>query len=104
MNLTGNPGQFLYRPGESDNRYSLDACLHVSALAYRGRDPCKWRVHLMLRFFSKISHTQDRLSFWFSLPLKTGQLGCAETLVRNYHYTLRNIPEDADILYTAAKA
>jgi hypothetical protein len=41
MNLTDNPGQFLYRPGESDNRYSLDACLHASILAYRGCDPCR---------------------------------------------------------------
>jgi hypothetical protein len=83
-------------PGKSDNRYTLDTYLHASTLAHRSRDPCKWRVHLMLLFFIKISHTQDRLS----LPLKTGQIGCAETLVRNYHYTLRNIPKD-EILFTS---
>jgi hypothetical protein len=63
MNLTDNSGQFLYGPGESDNRYSLDACLHASILAYRDCDPCKWRAHVMLRFyFIKIPHTQERLS------------------------------------------
>jgi len=29
-----------------------------------------------------------------SLPLKMGPLGCQETLVRNYHSTLLNIPEE----------
>jgi hypothetical protein len=51
-------------------------------------------------FYQTVPHTQDRLP----LPLNTEQIGCAETLVSNYHYTLRNIPEDADILYIAAKA
>ena len=50
MNLIDNSGQFLYGPGESDNIYSLDACLHASILAYRDCDTCKWRAHLMLIF------------------------------------------------------
>jgi hypothetical protein len=28
------------------------------------------------------------------LPLKIGPTGCPETSVRNFHYTLRNNPED----------
>jgi len=29
-----------------------------------------------------------------SLPLKMGQIGCPETSIRNYQYTLRNIPRE----------
>jgi len=36
-------------------------------------------------------------TFWDNLlvptPLKTGQIGCPEMLVRNYHYSLHNNPE-----------
>jgi hypothetical protein len=31
---------------------------------------------------------------WISRPLKTGPMGFLETLVRNYHSTLHNIPEE----------
>jgi len=27
-------------------------------------------------------------------PLKMGQIGCPETSLRNYHYSLRNEPEE----------
>jgi hypothetical protein len=33
----------------------------------------------------------NKMDFW---PLKIGLIGCPETSVRNYHYTLRNIPEE----------
>jgi len=32
--------------------------------------------------------------FLDSLPVKMGLIGCPETSVRNYHYTLRNIQEE----------
>ena len=37
---------------------------------------------------------RDSLSISSSLPLKMRPIGCAETSVRNYHYSLRNSPEE----------
>jgi hypothetical protein len=46
--------------------------------------------------FSEASQEiQEGLSSWISLPLKMGPIGCPETSVRDYHYTLRNIPEES---------
>jgi hypothetical protein len=36
----------------------------------------------------------DILSVPFSRPLKIGPIGCPETWVRNYHFSLRNDPEE----------
>lgn len=36
----------------------------------------------------------ERLSSCNSWPLKNGPMGCPETSVMNYHYRLRNIPEE----------
>ena len=44
--------------------------------------------------YSGNSLPQVSVQRWISLPLKTGPIGCPETSVRNYHSTLRNIPED----------
>ena len=35
-----------------------------------------------------------KLSSWISQTLQKGPIGCPETSVRNYHYTLRNIAEE----------
>jgi len=35
-----------------------------------------------------------RRSSWIPWPLKMGPVGCPETSVMNYHYALRNIPEE----------
>jgi len=43
------------------------------------------------------SHLQGQeiqLFFLISWPMKIGGTGCPETSVRNYHYTLRNNPEE----------
>jgi hypothetical protein len=32
--------------------------------------------------------------FFDSLPLKMGPIGCPETSTTNYHYSLRNDPEE----------
>jgi hypothetical protein len=37
---------------------------------------------------------QDNLSVPSSILLKMGPIGCPETLVGNYHYLLRNNPEE----------
>jgi hypothetical protein len=37
-------------------------------------------------------------------PLKIGPIGCPETPVQNYYSKLRNIPNDADLIYIAAEA
>ena len=37
---------------------------------------------------------RDSLSVSSSCPLKMGPISCAETSVRNYHYSLRNSPEE----------
>ena len=34
------------------------------------------------------------ISFWDYWPLKMGLIGCPETSVRKYHYSLRNNPEE----------
>jgi len=48
----------------------------------------------MGQFSEASQEIQEGLSFWISWPLKMGPIGCPETSVRNYHYTLRNIPEE----------
>jgi len=47
----------------------------------------------LLGYFGKSrrSHLQGS---WISCPLKMGPICCPKTSVRNYHYTLRNIPAD----------
>jgi len=37
---------------------------------------------------------RDNLSVPSSIPLKMGPISCPETSVRNYHYLLRNNPEE----------
>ena len=51
------------------------------------------RVVSLCRRFGTIcgSHLQESSWTW---PLKTEPIGCPETSVRNYHSTLRNIPEE----------
>jgi len=39
-----------------------------------------------------------------SWPLKMGLIGCPETSVRNYHYSLRNNPEEEVLIYFSATA
>jgi len=43
-----------------------------------------------------LSHLQESRNpgSWIYSTLKMGQRDCPETSVRNYHYTLRNIPEE----------
>jgi len=36
----------------------------------------------------------SRIFSWISWRLKMGQIGCPETSTRNYHYMLRNIPQE----------
>ena len=46
------------------------------------------------------SHLQRSVNRrWIFSPLKVGAIGCPETSVRNYHYMLRNIPEDCRSQY-----
>jgi hypothetical protein len=40
----------------------------------------------------------------YSCPLKMGPIGCPETSVRNYHYYLRNNPEECNSLQTILSA
>ena len=37
-------------------------------------------------------------------PLNMGPIGCSETSVQNYHPTLRKIPKESNVIYTAAEA
>jgi len=32
------------------------------------------------------------------MEMKTGWKGCSETSVRNYHYMLRNVPEERNLI------
>ena len=54
----------------------------------------KLNLWLMGHFSEASQEIQEDISSWISLPLKMGPIGCPETSVRNYHYTLRNIPEE----------
>jgi len=59
-------------------------------------------------FFKKLGHGQSpekrrkyhlpsfvlHFIVWNTLPLKMGPTGCPNMLVRNYHFMLRNIPEE----------
>jgi hypothetical protein len=40
-----------------------------------------------------------KVSFWNSWPLNMGPVPCSETSVRDYHSTLRNIPEERIFVY-----
>jgi len=42
--------------------------------------------------------------FMNSWPLKTGPIGSPETSVSNYHYSLRNTPEEPVLIYCAVEA
>jgi hypothetical protein len=54
----------------------------------------KLNLWLMGHFSEACQEIQEGLSSWISWFLKMGLIGCPETSVRNYHYTLRNIPEE----------
>ena len=41
----------------------------------------------------------SKTNSWISWPMKIGQICCSETLVRNYHYALRNIAEERRSLF-----
>jgi len=57
-----------------------------------------WNFLLMFRYrlpvLSSGGQESKRFVFVDSLPPKMGPIGCTETSVRNYHYSLRNIPEE----------
>jgi len=44
-------------------------------------------------------NTKGKLTgdFFDSRPLKMGPISCSETSIRNYHYSLRNSPEEGSI-------
>jgi len=55
-------------------------------------------VCFLLRYYvayigNSLPKFRDKLSSWISLPLKMGQIGCTETSVKNYNYSLCNNPE-----------
>jgi len=54
-------------------------------------DRNNWRV--VTRVMNEICTLLGCFS-WFYGSLKRGPIGCPETSVMNYHYTLRNIPEE----------
>jgi hypothetical protein len=45
----------------------------------------------LLKFRDNLSVLSSRVK---EIRLKTGLVGCPETSLRNYHYTLRNVPEE----------
>jgi hypothetical protein len=47
----------------------------------------------MGHFLEASQEIQEGLSFWISWPLEMVPIGYPEISVRNYHYTLCNIPE-----------
>jgi hypothetical protein len=44
--------------------------------------------------FSRVKKWKKSFYSWISWPLKMGPIGCHETSVKDYHSTLRNIPEE----------
>jgi hypothetical protein len=50
----------------------------------------------VLAFLHNLSVQSSRVKMsWTSWPLKMGRISCQEKSVRNYHPTLRNIPEES---------
>jgi hypothetical protein len=75
------------RPHLQFRRHSLG--LHKKYVTYP-----KLNLWLMGHFSEASQEIQEGLSSWISWPLKMGPIGCPETSVRNYHSTLRIIPEE----------
>jgi hypothetical protein len=55
----------------------------------RGQDP---KESFYYYFGDKMPNLLKFFGFFF-FPLKMGPVGCPATSVNNYHYTLRNIPQ-----------
>jgi len=51
-----------------------------------------WQSHSLPMFRDNLSVSSSRVKN--SSPLNIGPIGCPETSVRNYHYSLRNNPEE----------
>jgi hypothetical protein len=75
------------RPHLKFRRYSLG--LHKKNVSYP-----KLNLWLMGHFSEASQEIQESFSTWIFWPLKMGPISCPKTSVRNYHYTLRNIPEE----------
>ena len=63
--------------------------------AYSGNSLRTFRYNLAVPS-SKVNNSN---LCWISWLLKMGPIGCPETSVRNYHSTLRNIPEERRSLF-----
>jgi hypothetical protein len=62
-----------------------------------------WKLKTALQTISDGAHARvGRLSF--HLTPEMGPIGCPETSAINYHYLLRNSPEERVLLYFAAEA
>ena len=59
---------------------------------------CIKLVHLpyfIIVFYISFISIQAQMRSYYSHPLKMGAIGCPETSVRNYQYSLRNSPAKA---------
>jgi hypothetical protein len=62
-----------------------------------------WTLKTALQTISDGAHARvGRLSFHLTPEMRP--IGCSETSARNYHYSLRNSPEERVLLYFAAEA
>jgi hypothetical protein len=70
-------------------RNVYESCTLLGHYAARSRNS-------VLTLVGKMSVTLSRVQkySWFPGPLKTEKIVCPETSVRNYHSTLRNIPDE----------
>jgi len=61
---------------------------------YSGYSLPTFRVSLSVPSSKAKKSKKERRESRITWPFKMGPIGCPETSARNYHYTLRNIPED----------
>ena len=53
---------------------------------------------------SRIKKPRRKLYFWIPDPLKMGPIGCPEKSVKNFHYSLRNNPEERSSLMLRSRS
>ena len=101
---------FIYSLSANSWHTSGDLCFLSQCILlccfYRSQNTCQhlsWSLFILTRLLAEncdllgsytASNGNSLPTFWNSLPFKEGPIGCPETSVRNYHFSLRNSPEE----------